>query len=94
MDKITDLLYKFIWNNRTDKIKGKVMNQDYKLGGCRMIDITVIDKALKLAWIPCILENIDFFWVQCLQANLHFPIEHILLGNLNKKDMENVWAIV
>ena len=94
MDKITDLLYKFIWNNRTDKIKGKVMNQDYKLGGCRMIDITVQNKALKLAWIPCILENIDFFWVQCLQANLHFPIEHILLGNLNKKDMENVWAIV
>ena len=64
------------------------MNQDYKLGGCRMMDITVQNKALKLSWIPCILENIDSFWVQCLQANLHFPIEHILPGNLNKKDME------
>ena len=59
-----------------------------------MIDITVQNKALKLLWIPCILENIDSFWVQCLQDNLHFPIEHILLGNVNKKDMENVWAIV
>ena len=59
-----------------------------------MIDITVQNKALKLSWIPHILENIDSFWVQCLQAKLHFSIEHILLGNFNKKDMENVWAIV
>ena len=64
------------------------MNQDFKLGGCRIKDITVQNKALKLLWIPCILENIDSFWVQCLQASLHFPIEHIFLGNLNKKDME------
>ena len=89
MDKIKDVLYKFIWNNKRDKIKRKVMNQDYKFGGCRMIDITVQNKALKLSGIPRILENIDSFWVQCLQANLHFPIEHILLVNLNKKDMEN-----
>ena len=57
MDKIKDLLYKFIWNNKRDNIKIKVMNQDYKLGECRMIDITVQNKALKLSWIPCILEN-------------------------------------
>ena len=24
----------------------------------------------------------------------NFPTEHILLGYLNKKDMENVWVIV
>ena len=39
-----------------------------------MIDIIVQNKALKLSWIPDILENIDSFWVQCLEANLHFPI--------------------
>ena len=94
IDKVKHLLYKFIWENKRDKIKRKVMNQDYKLGGCRMIDITVQNKALKLSWIPCILENVDSFWVQCLQANLHFPFECILLGSLNKKDMENVWVIV
>ena len=87
MDKIKDLLYKFIWNNKTNKIIRKVMNQDNKLGECRRIDITVQNKTLKLTWIPHILENIDSFWIQSLQANLHFPIEHILLSNLNKKDM-------
>ena len=28
MDKIKDLLYKLIWNNKRDKIKRKVMNQE------------------------------------------------------------------
>ena len=79
---------------RRDKMKRKVMNQDYTLGRCKMIDITVQNKALKLSWIPFTLGNIDSFWVQCLQANLHFPIKHILPGNLNKKAMENVWVIV
>ena len=85
MDEIKDLLYKFLWNKKGNKIKIKVMNQEYKLRGCRMLNITVQNKSLKLSWIPCILENIDSFWLQCLKANLHFPTEHIILGNLNKK---------
>ena len=74
MEKIKDLLYKFIWNNKRDKIKRKEVNQDYTLIGGNMIDITVQIKALKLSWIPFIFENTDSFWVQHLQANLHFLI--------------------
>ena len=77
MDKIKDLLYEFTCNNKRQYI-----------GGCKKIYITIQHKVLILSWIPYIFENIDFFCVQCLQANLHFLIEHILLGNLNKKDME------
>ena len=70
------------------------MDQDHTLGGCKMIDITVQNKALKLSWIPHILKKTDSFWVQCLQTNLHFPTKHILLGNLNREDKENEWVIV
>ena len=58
IDKIKDLLYKFMWNNKRDKIKRKVMNQDYKLGECRMTDITIQNKALKLSWIPTSLKTL------------------------------------
>ena len=88
MDKIKALLYKFTWNNKTDKIKRKGINQNHTLGGCKMTDSTVQNRPLKLSWIPCIFENKDSFLVQCIQANLYFPFEVILLGNLNKKDME------
>ena len=93
MGKIKDLLYKCIWNNKRDNIKRKVMNQDYTLGGCKMIDITVQNKALKLLWIPCIFENNDSFWVQCLQANTHSPLNTYVLA-IKQKDMENVWVII
>ena len=56
MHKIKDLLC-----SKKDKIKRKVMNQDYTLQGCKMIDITVQNKVLKLSWIPHIFENIDSF---------------------------------
>ena len=89
MDKIKDLLYEFIWNNKKDKIKRKVMNQDHTLKGCKMINITIQNKALKLSWIPCIFENNDYFWVQCLYTNLHLKqrIE-------TKRTWTNVWVTV
>ena len=87
MNRVKDKMYKFIWNNKRDKIKRTIMNQEYKLGGCKMIDINVKNKSLKLAWIPRIFCNFNCFWVECIKSNLHFPMEHILAGNLNKKDI-------
>ena len=63
------------------------MNQEYKLGGCKMIDINVQNKCLNLGWIPGIFCNFNCFWVECIKSNLHFPMEHILAGNLKKKDI-------
>ena len=62
------------------------MNQKLKLGGCKMIDINVQNRFLKLAWITHIFCNLNCFWVECIISNLHIPMKHILAGNLNKKD--------
>ena len=94
MNRVKDKMYKFIWNNKRDKIKRTIMNQEYKLGGCKMIDINVQNKSLKLAWIPCIFCNFNCFWVECIKSNLHFPMEHILAGNLNKRILQPAWATV
>ena len=57
------LIYVFTRNNKRDKIEGKVKNQDHTIGGYKMKDITVQNKAVKLSWIPNIFENTDYFWV-------------------------------
>ena len=62
------------------------MNQEYKLGGCKMMDINVKNKCLKLAWMSYILQ-FQLLLVECIKSNLHFPMEYILTGNLNKKDI-------
>ena len=61
------------------------MNQGHKLGGYKMMDISFQNKCLKWAWIPHIFCNFNCFWVEYINSNLHFPIEHILVGNLQKK---------
>ena len=45
-NRVKDKMYKFIWNNKRDKIKRTIMNQEYKLGVCKMIDINVQNKCL------------------------------------------------
>ena len=37
--KIESIIYKFIWNNKKDKIKRTTMIGDYIDGGLKMIDV-------------------------------------------------------
>ena len=86
MTRVKDKMYKLTWNNKRDKIKRTIMNQEYRLGGCKIIGINVQNKYLKLVLIPLIFCNLNCFWIECFKSNLHFPTEHILAGNVNKKD--------
>ena len=49
-------LFKFLWKNKRDRIKRSGLYQDLDKGGLRMIDIEIMFKALKLAWIPRLLS--------------------------------------
>ena len=48
-------LFSFLWKNKRDKIKRTGLYQDLERGGIRMVDIDIMFKALKLAWIPRLL---------------------------------------
>ena len=49
-------LFCFLWKNKRDKTKSEGLYQDYDKGGLRMTDIETMIKALRLAWIPRLLE--------------------------------------
>ena len=44
-------LFSFLWNNRKDKIKRKVMYQPLSEGGINFINFRIMVKSLCLAWI-------------------------------------------
>ena len=50
-------LFSFLWKNKRDKIKRTGLYQDLERGGIRMVDIDIMFKALKLAWIPRLLTR-------------------------------------
>ena len=47
LNQINKLFYQFLWNGKGDKIKRKIMINDYCDGGLKMIDLFSFNKALK-----------------------------------------------
>ena len=48
--------------NKRNKIKREVLYQDYDKGGLRMTNIETMIKALRLAWIPRLIQNGHSSW--------------------------------
>ena len=64
MSTVKRKLYNFIGNNKHDKMKRMIMNQEHNICGGKMIDINLQNQCLKLAWIVCILQNNECLWVE------------------------------
>ena len=59
---VTTKMYKFIWNNKPDKIKRNTLIGNIKDGGLKMIDFENMVKAQKLMWIKRIYNNNQSSW--------------------------------
>ena len=49
LEHIEKMLFKFIWNDKPDRIKRDIMKQHKLLGGINVPDIKTKNKSLKLA---------------------------------------------
>ena len=68
-------LYRFLWNNKLDKIKRSTICNDYLKGGLKMVNIFAFEKAFKLTWIQRCLKNPDSQWYNMFQ---------LICGNTDK----------
>ena len=50
MNKLNQLLFKFLWNG-VDKVTRVSVINDYEKGGLKMIDLESMVKSLRLAWL-------------------------------------------
>ena len=85
---LNNLWYQFLWDGKRDKIKLVEMINDYATGGLKMLDIQILNRALKAKWIQKYLDSsnkekwkllLDFFLAK-YDANL------LITGNLNIND--------
>ena len=51
IQKIKILAFKFIWQNKPDRIKREILTQTYLNGGIKMLNIQHFMTALKSTWI-------------------------------------------
>ena len=48
LNKIESLLFKFLWNDKSDKIKRKQLMQKYEYSGLKMVDIKAQLKSFQI----------------------------------------------
>ncbi|WP_293688688.1 reverse transcriptase domain-containing protein, partial [Thiolapillus sp.] len=68
LSSINHTLYTFIWKKKNsnkkafEKVKRKVLMQDYDKGGLKMIDMKILQSALYLSWIPKLITKSTDKW--------------------------------
>ena len=90
--EINVMFYNFLWNDKSDKIKRKVMINDYSEGGLKMIDIVSFNRSLKATWIKRYLDKENCgSWKSFFDLELEkYGGEVTLTGDLYIKDSRNV----
>ena len=90
--EINDLLYKFLWDGKGDKIKRTIVINDYQEGGIKMLDIKSFNFALKATWIPKYLDvNNKVKWKIVFKYCLsRIQKENIFTYNLSRKDVQAI----
>ena len=92
IQKINTLFYAFLWNGEGDKVKRKIMINDYPDGGLKMLDIASFNKSLKTVWVKKYLDPESsskrgcFFDLQLRK----YGGSVVPKGNLNLKDTKDL----
>ena len=90
LKEINDLLFKFLWDGKKDKIKRSEMIADYGDGGQKLLDIMVFNKSLKIAWIvKYISDDCKSKWKTFWDLYLSkWGGKLVFLENLRKQDVK------
>ena len=62
LDKIERLFFKFLWDDKNDRIKRKQIIQSYENGGLKMPDIKSQLQTLQIKWINRLISKEDMSW--------------------------------
>ncbi len=87
--KVEKLIFKYLWNNKPDKIKRSVMYSKRENGGIGIPNIEYQDSALKITWVKRLLmeDNATRGWNSVARSIFPKKITMLFEGNLSEKDI-------
>jgi len=88
MKEIEIAIYEFLWNGKTHKVKKSVIIQNYKDGGCKMIDLRTLNMSQKLKWLKLYLNCHECQWRYLMDAFIEVKNVNIFLRNCY--DLNNI----
>ena len=69
MQALNNILFKFVWNGKRDKISRRSLVQPVTLGGAGMVDIHLYLKSLKISWVRRQLQS-DNPWAKLFEKKI------------------------
>ena len=88
--EIDQLIFEYLWNGKTHKLKKRVVIQDFKFGGFKMIDLRAMIIVQKLKWIKLYLNGHNCLWRNLMESLIKVKnLTFFLLGNF---DMSRNWT--
>ena len=102
MSKIKRMLFKFLWNDKNDKIRRTKICQPYQSEGVKMVDVDIFVASLKCSWIKRLQYNSsdETKWVAWSRRSLHQHGDNLswygatMLRKLANKTCNSFWADV
>ena len=87
IQKIQRIIFKYLWNEKPDKIKRSVIHNTKIQGGLGMPHLEHQHTALKITWVHRLLKNLESGWA--ISALNSFPKGNIniLKGNISANDL-------
>ena len=88
LKRVQKTLFKYLWNNKPDKIKRTVIHNIREDGGLAMPNIELQNAAIKITWIQRLLNNPECGWTACAQNSFPKRDFNILKGNMSPRDLQ------
>ena len=85
------VLFNFIWNNGTERIKRCTLTCPLDLGGVNMVDIRLLKKSINISWIPRLVKKYNT-WSSRIMLDVNIEpnegnLRYIFRANLHSKDL-------
>ena len=77
LNELERLFFKFIWNNKNDKISRNQLYQSYEKGGLKMVNVSAFIKSLKLNWIKRLILN-NSALLELFQSSIKSTLDTLL----------------
>ena len=63
INKLENIIFKFLWSNKPDQIKRSIVTKDYYEGGLKMPNIKHLMHSTKIVWVRKLLTQSKIPWV-------------------------------
>ena len=88
LKKLDTLFFRFLWDNKPDKIKRDVLCKSIEEGGLNMIDVFSFNKSLKLSWIKRLVST-ESPWVKLFEIITGANVNVINFGDVSLERNRN-----